>query len=124
MKTVLALFALMLVVSTATAGSHVPTLDELITLKSINGTQISPDGKCVAYTVNYDDLKQDAFVTQICVASNDTRKSLQLTRGEKSSTNPRWSPDGQWLAFLSNRIEDKHQILVIDPNGRAGETLQ
>ncbi len=123
MKTLLALFALTLVVSTATAQSHVPTLDELITLKSVNGTQISPDGKWVAYTVNYGDFKQDAFVTQIWVANTGTGKSLQLTRGEKSSTNPRWSADGQWLAFLSNRIEDKNQIFVIDPNGGEAQQL-
>ena len=123
MKTLLSLLTLLLVVSPATAQTHVPTLDELITLKSITGTQISPDGKWVAYTVNYGDFKQDAFVTQIWVANTDTGKSLQLTRGEKSSSNPRWSPDGQWLAFLSNRIEDKNQIFVIDPNGGEAQQL-
>ena len=46
-------------------ASHVPTLDELLTLKSIAGTQISPDGKWVAYAVGYGDFKQDAFITQI-----------------------------------------------------------
>ena len=123
MKTLLALLALMLVVSTANAQSHVPTLDELITLKSINGTQISPDGKWVAYTVNYGDFKQDAFVTQIWVANTGTGKSLQLTRGEKSSANPHWSPDGQWLAFLSNRVEDKNQIFLINPEGGEAQQL-
>jgi len=121
-KRALALLALMLVVSAAPAQSHIATLDDLLTLKSIGGTQISPDGKWVAYTVSYGDFKQDAFVTQIWLANSDTGKSLQLTRGDKSSTNPRWSPDGQWLAFLSNRIEDKNQIFVIDPSG--GESQQ
>src|SRR5205814_7797670 len=41
---------------------------------------------------------------------------------DKSSTNPRWSPDGQWLAFLSNRQEDKNQIFSISPEG--GEAVQ
>ena len=40
----------------------------------------------------------------------------------KSSGNPRWSPDGEWLAFTSNRIEDKNQIFVINPAG--GEAVQ
>ena len=47
---------------------------------------------------------------------------IQLTRGDKSSSNPRWSPDGAWLAFTSNRIEDKNQIFVINPAG--GEAVQ
>ena len=122
-KTALASLALLLVASTALAQSHVPTLDDLLTLKAVGGTQISPDGKWVAYTVSYGDFKQDAFVTQIWLASSDTGKSLQLTRGDKSATSPRWSPDGRWLAFLSNRSEDKNQIFLIDPTGGEAQQL-
>ena len=50
-------------------------------------------------------------------------KSFQLTRGDKSSTDPRWSPDGKWLAFLSNRLEDRNQIFVIDPSGGEAQQL-
>src|SRR6185295_2112992 len=97
---------------------HVPTIDELLTLKAIGGAQISPDGQWVAYTVTNADFKQDAFVTQIWLAETGSKgRTLQLTRGEKSSTNPRWSPDGDWLAFTSNRIEDKNQIFIINPAG-------
>src|SRR6185369_13136494 len=116
-KRALSLFALLLVVSTAQAQSHTPTLDDLITLKSVGATQISPDGKWVAYTVSYGDFKQDAFITQIWLVNSDTGKSFQLTRADKSSINPRWSPDGQRLAFLSNRVEDKNQLFLIDPTG-------
>src|SRR2546427_12980300 len=98
-----------LVMGFATAASpRVPTVDDLLTIKSVGGTQISPDGKWVAYTVGYGDFKQDAFISQIWLVASDNGKSFQLTRGEKSSTTPRWSPDGQWLAFLSNRVEDKN----------------
>ena len=121
-KRALALFALLLFVSSVMAQTRIPTLDDLITLKSIGGAQISPDGKWVAYTVSYGDFKPDAFVTQIWIANAETGKSFQLTRGDKSSTGARWSPDGQWLAFLSNRIEDKNQIFLIDPTG--GEARQ
>ena len=101
---------------------HVPTVDELLTLKSINGAQISPDGKWVAYTVGYGDFKQDAFVNQIWIADVATGRTFQLTRGDKSSMNPRWSPNSEWLTFLSNRIDDKNQIFAINPHG--GEAMQ
>src|SRR6266478_6652450 len=107
----------------APAQTRVPTLDDLLTIKSVGGTQISPDGKWVAYTVAYGDFKQDAFVTQIWLADSSSGKSFQLTRGDKSSTNPRWSPDGKWLAFLSNRLEDKNQIFAIDPGGGEAQQL-
>jgi dipeptidyl aminopeptidase/acylaminoacyl peptidase len=121
-KRTLALFALLLLVSHGLAQSRVPTLDDLLTLKSIGGAQISPDGKWVAYTVSYADFKQDAFVTQIWLVNSDTGKSFQLTRGDKSSTGPRWSPDGR-LSFLSSRVEDKNQIFLIDPNGGEAQQL-
>src|SRR5438270_1103191 len=102
---------------------HVPTIDDLLTIKSVGGAQISPDGNWIAYTVNYGDFKQDAFITQIWLIASDGGKSFQLTRGEKSSTNPKWSPDGQWLAFLSNRVEDKNQIFLINPLGGEAQQL-
>ena len=108
---------------TVAAQRRVPTVDDLLTIKSVGGTQISPDGKWVAYTVGFGDFKQDAFITQIWLAQTDSGKTFQLTRGEKSSTTPRWSPDGQWLAFLSNRQEDKNQIFLINPLGGEAQQL-
>jgi len=107
---------------TAVASRHAPSIDELLTIKTIGGAQISPDGSLVAYTVTNGDFKQDAFVTQIWLVDAGAGRNIQLTRGEKSSTNPRWSPDGSWLAFTSNRIDDKNQIFVINPAG--GEAIQ
>ncbi len=120
---VIALFVCVIATQPVNAQRHVPTIDELLTLKSVGATQISPDGKWVAYTIGYGDFKQDAFITQICLVSGESGKSLQITRGDKSSTNPRWSPDGQWLAFLSNRVEDKNQIFLINPNGGEAQQL-
>jgi len=111
------------IVQSVYGQGHVPTLDDLLTLKTVGGTQISPDGKWVAYTIGYGDFKQDAFITQICLVESGSGRSLQLTRGDKSSTNPRWSPDSQWLAFLSNRVEDKNQIFLINPNGGEAQQL-
>ena len=111
------------IVQSVYGQGHVPTIDDLLTLKTVGGTQISPDGKWVAYTIGYGDFKQDAFITQICLVESGSGRSLQLTRGDKSSTNPRWSPDSQWLAFLSNRVEDKNQIFLINPNGGEAQQL-
>ena len=115
--------ALILVTSVAAQDNrHVPTIDELLTLKTVGAVQISPDGKWIAYTVGYGDFKTDAFVNQIWLADVATGQTIQLTRGDKSSGNPRWSPDGIWLTFLSNRVDDKNQIFAINPRG--GESIQ
>jgi Tol biopolymer transport system component len=99
------------------SNPRVPTIDDLLTLKIVGATQISPDGKWVAYTVTQGDLKQDAYVTHIWLVEIASQRNIQLTRGDKSASNPRWSPNGEWLAFLSNRLEDKNQIFAINPFG-------
>ena len=122
------LFAVVLIVTLnalaghAQNGRHVPTVDDLLTLQTIGAVQISPDGKWIAYTVGYGDFKQDAFVNQIWLAEVNTGRTFQVTRGDKSSTSPRWSPDSSWLTFLSNRVDDKNQIFAINPAG--GESIQ
>lgn len=109
-------------VVTAGAQHRAPTVDDLVNVKSVSGARISPDGAYVAYVVTETDWKQDAFVNQIWLSNTSTGKTFQLTRGEKSTNNPRWSPDGQWLAFVSNRVGDKNQIFTIHPDG--GEAVQ
>ena len=100
---------------------RVPSVDDLLHLKTIGGAQISPDGQWVAYGVTEADFEQDAFVTNIWLASASGATPFQLTQGKKSATSFKWSPDGRWLAFLSPRKDDKSQIFVIRPDG--GEAM-
>lgn len=104
------------------AQSRVPTVDDLLNVKTLGGARISPDGKWVAYTLGETDWKQDAFVTQVWLVSTSGGKPFQLTRGEKSSGGVQWSPDGELLTFTSSRVGDKNQIFAIRPNG--GEAMQ
>ncbi|HEY7473444.1 MAG TPA: hypothetical protein VH679_00425, partial [Vicinamibacterales bacterium] len=102
---------------------RVPTIDDLLQVKSIGGAQISPDGRWVAYTVSETDFKQDAFVTQLWLASTATGRAFQLTRGDKPSGGPQWSPNGEWLAFTTSRVADRNQIFVIRPDGGEAQQL-
>jgi len=104
-----------------TADKHVPTIDELMTIETIGGTQISPDGAWIAYTINGTDFKTDTHPSQIWLANVSSGEKFQLTAGPKSSSSPAWSPDGKWLGFLSTRLEDKNQVFAIRPSG--GEAL-
>ena len=116
--------SLVLLGSSAGAGEkgRVPTIDDLLTIKSVGEVRISPDGKWVAFIVRQADFKADAFINHIWIADPSSGRSFQLTRGEKSAGNMAWSPDSKWLAFTSNRAGDKDQIFAIPPDG--GEAVQ
>jgi dipeptidyl aminopeptidase/acylaminoacyl peptidase len=125
------LLSLLLALATATpfvapaqnaTTQRVPTVDDLLNVKSAGNPQASPDGKWVAYTVSSTDWKQDAFVTHIWVAEVASGRTFQLTRGDKSCSGPKWSPDSAWIAFSSTRAGDKNQVFAIRPDG--GEAIQ
>jgi dipeptidyl aminopeptidase/acylaminoacyl peptidase len=99
--------ALLLAVSVPTLGfaqgTHTPTLEEMIGLKRLDSSKISPDGKFVAYRVRQANWKDNEFVSQIWLANVVTGARFQLTRGKKSAGQQQWSPDGRWLGFITER---------------------
>lgn len=86
--------------------------------------RVSPDGKRVAYTVTTSVMtpEKSEYVTQIHVARIDGGDSFQVTYAEKSSSNPRWSPDSKWLAFTSSR-SGKNNLYLLRLDGGEAEQL-
>lgn len=87
--------------------------------------RISPDGKRVVYTISEAAMAPDKseFVTQIWLASTDGKANHQITFADKSSTNPKWSPDGESIAFTSNRKDNRNNLYVLRVNGGEAEQL-
>src|SRR6185436_19382195 len=114
---------LVLFTATATAQSWDPEMQ--MKVKAVGGPRVSPDGKRVVYTVNEAVMTPDRseFVSQIWLANIASKQNIQLTFGEKSSTNPKWSPDGNWLAFTSNRKDNKNNLYLLSLNGGEAEPL-
>src|SRR5438477_7933991 len=88
------------------------TIDDYLALKSVGNPQLSPDGKWVAYTVTEQSLKDNRGITRIWLADVATGSTRQLTAGPGSDRQPRWSPDGRTLAFLSTP-QDGPQLRVL-----------
>jgi len=115
------LFFALPVVSQAQSGW---TPEQELKVKTIGAVRVSPDGKKVAYPVSAAVMTPDKseFVSQIWVANSDGTGAVQLTYAEKSSVNPRWSPDGSRIAFTSSR-GGKSNLYVLRLAGGEAEQL-
>ena len=87
----------------AQSGLHAPTPEESISIKTAGGPAISPDGRCVVFSIRETDWQQNEYVSHLWLADVATGRVFQLTRGSKSSYSAEWSPDGRWLAFITER---------------------
>ena len=106
MKSLVTTLALV-VIFFATATAQTAWDPELqLKLKAVAAPRVSPDGKKLVYTVNEAVMTADKseFVTQIWLATIDDKRHTQLTFGDKSSINPKWSPDGSTIAWIRTAI--------------------
>src|SRR5687767_3488278 len=96
-----------------------------VKVRALASPRVSPDGRRVVYTINEAVTAADKseFVTQIWMATIDGKDNYQVTFGEKSSANPKWSPDGSAIAFTSNRKDNRNQIYVLRLSGGEAEPI-
>lgn len=111
------------VTAAQTAGVWTPEMQ--LKTKTIGSTAISPDGTMVLYTVSNEVMTADRseYVSQIWLASADGKRNTQLTFADKSSANPKWSPDGQWIAFTSTRKDNRGNIYLMRVSGGEAEMI-
>jgi dipeptidyl aminopeptidase/acylaminoacyl peptidase len=93
-------------------------------MKNITTVRVSPDGNKVLYTVREAIMTDDRseYVNQVFVCNADGSNTIQLTRGDKNSANPKWSADGKWIAYTSNR-DGKNNLYILPINGGEAEKL-
>src|SRR5436305_7303925 len=98
------------------------TIDELLKVRRVSDPQVSPKGDLVAFTVTDMDKTANKGTTQIYVVPLGGGEPRQLTNDEHSSSSPRWSPDGEKLAFVSAR-DGEDQVWTIDVSSGAVEKI-
>ncbi len=111
-----------LVPSPVLGQQRVLTIDEYIGLPVVGDPQLSPDGKSVAYAVTKYSLKENRGTARIWLADVATGASRQLTAGPGSDRQPRWSPDGRTIAFVSTR-ENGPQLWLLPVAGGEARRL-
>jgi dipeptidyl aminopeptidase/acylaminoacyl peptidase len=79
------------------------TVEDLYKLRPASQPRISPDGKQIAFVVTSIDERKYEYRTSIWVVPTDGGEARQFTSGTANASSPAWSPDGRWLAFVSER---------------------
>ncbi|QEC74975.1 S9 family peptidase [Mucilaginibacter ginsenosidivorax] len=86
--------------------------------------QLSPDGKWLAYSVSDVDTAKDNRVSHLWMQSVDGKQSIQLTYGSEPASSPKWTPDGKFLSFVSERdSKNGGQVWLMDRRGGEGHKL-
>ncbi len=129
--------ALVVLAQTETKAKPKLTLDEFFNSVSFPALEISPDGNSVVIVTERADWDQKIFRKDLWLYRDDAKGGalIQLTQSGHDS-GPKWSPDGRWIAFLSERKtsaekggdndsdsdspdkdDEANQLYLISPNG-------
>ncbi|RXS97348.1 alpha/beta hydrolase family protein [Silvibacterium dinghuense] len=111
--------------STTPAAPHAVTLDDLFRFHDVANPEISPDAQWVLYTVAHTDETADKRLTDLYITRYDGSETLRLTYSvDNSPSQPRWSPDGKYISFETDRPGKAKgtQVWVLDRRG--GEARQ
>lgn len=88
------------------------TATDLFELEYAADPRISPDGSRVIFAREVPDVTSDVWKSNLWLVSTDSGSLRALTTGPQADITPRWSPDGQRVAFISNR-DGSLQIYVL-----------
>ncbi|MGH9657845.1 MAG: TolB family protein, partial [Bryobacteraceae bacterium] len=100
------------------------TPDLSMQVQRVSAVTPSPDGRWVAYTQTRPvmEAERSEAITHIFLARADGSARAQLTRGEKSATQPAFSADSRFVLFLSER-SGKPNLWRIPVDGGEAEAL-
>jgi dipeptidyl aminopeptidase/acylaminoacyl peptidase len=113
--------ALLLVVGVSLSARPLE-LEDMFRFHRVSDPQISPDGGAVVFTVTEPLKAENRTNSDIWIVSTASGEARKLTNSPKHDRHPRWSPDGQWIAFESNR-DGNYQIWVMPATGGEARKL-
>ncbi len=94
------------------------TPEVLESLGQVNGAVASPDGKTIAFTIKYENIKENKGNSEIYTVPAEGGEVTRLTHTAGSEGNLQWINGGERLAYLGKDTQGKMQIFSMEPDGR------
>src|SRR5689334_22258439 len=85
------------------AGQSCLAPEAIWRMRSISDAQIAPDGKSVVYVMSWNDEIDDTSYSNLWQIATGGGEPRQITAGKYHDNNPRWSPDGTQIAYVTDR---------------------
>ncbi|HEX8262628.1 MAG TPA: S9 family peptidase [Allosphingosinicella sp.] len=109
-------FAVLLLLAAPAAAADGPSrileARDLFSLEAASDPQISPDGSKIAYVRRSGDIMTDRMRPTIWLVDARSGEQVPLAAGPGSHSQPRWSPDGRRLAYISTAEGGAAQLFV------------
>ena len=94
------------------------TPEVLEALGQVNGAVASPDGKTIAFTIKYEDIKENKGNSEIYTVPAEGGEVTRLTHTAGSEGNLQWINGGERIAYIGKDTQGKPQIFSMQPDGR------
>ena len=89
------------------------TIDDLWKLRVIGGVSVSPDGEQIVFAMKRTDFRANKTYSSVYVVGVKGGRIRWLTHGNHMDVTPKWSADGMYVGFISDR--DKARCLWLLP---------
>ncbi|HEX4779121.1 MAG TPA: S9 family peptidase [Usitatibacter sp.] len=106
------------------------TVEDLWKLERPAQPTLSPDGALACVSVSAFDMKENKGASSLWLLSAFGGEPRRLTTAGERDAEPRWSPDGRWIAFVAKRAatagekpDEEAQVWLIAPDGGEARRL-
>jgi dipeptidyl aminopeptidase/acylaminoacyl peptidase len=109
-------FLLALLAAPSVSAQQGFSTQDLRVLQSVSDVQVSPSGEQVLYATSHSDRPGTPYTIYRIVELADETHRVLLSDEDVSISNPRWSPDGEWIGFVGSRGGERG-VMIVRPDG-------
>ncbi|MFJ8066466.1 S9 family peptidase [Psychrobacillus sp. NPDC096426] len=95
---------------------------DLFNLQSVTNPVIAPNGKEAVFIRTEMDEKDNTYYAYLYHVNVETEEITQWTHKKERISSPKWSADGKYIGFLSNR-EENNQVYILSTSGGEAKKL-